>query len=584
MTADLSLADIRCNFVQTTDDMFALKRWMGERRPILGIDTETGGFDWWRQELRMVQVGDALTGWSIPFQDWRGLCKEIIGGYTEPIVFHNFKFDCLYLEHNGVHVPRANLHDSEVLVHLDNSSMPKSLKASATRMISNGFAGGQVALDQAFAEGGWSWDTIPLEHPAYWSYAALDPVMTARIYEKLKHHTAQPIYDVEIAATQVLERMERRGVRIDLEYTQEMRIKLRGYAAQLRAWAREQFGIKNLTSDAQVRDFLLAAGWQPTVFTDGGKPSVKKSVLQWVEHPVADAKVACAHAEKLAGSYLDNFMAYADGERLHAKIHAIGARTGRMSISEPALQQLPADDATIRDCFIPGDGNRLVICDYDQVEMRLLAHFSDSQPMRDVFASGNDIFTWMASEIYGDPTMTKKDPRRGVTKNAAYAKGYGAGADKFADTAGIDVATASQFYARYDAVFPELPRYADQLQREANQRKRDEGVAYVSTAYGRREVLGRGDGTYKLLNYKVQGTAADVLKIKLVEMDAAGLGEYLVLPVHDEFDLDVPAELVPEVERIIQEVMPLYDFSVPVTVGVDVVDRWGDKYRKEAAA
>lgn len=579
---DSDLAAIRCNYVNSVDDMFALKRWMGERRDVLGIDTETGGLDWWRQELRMVQLGDAMTGWAIPFQDWRGLCKELISTYTEPIVMHNAKFDCMFLEHNGVTVPRAQLHDSEVLVHLDDSSMPKALKSAATRMVHPGFAGGQLQLEETMATEGWAWDTIPLDHPSYWAYAALDPVMTARIYGKLRHLTAMPIYQTEVVSAQVLERMERRGVRVDLEYCQEMRVKLRGYADQLRKWARAEFGVKNLSSDVQVRDVLLAAGWHPTVFTDGGKPSVKKSVLQWVEHPLADAMVRCKHAEKVAGSYLDNFMEYADGEVLHAKINPIGARTGRMSIERPALQQLPADDATVRDCFYARPGRQLVSCDYDQIEMRLLAHFSDSQPMREVFASGQDIFTWMAATVYQDPTMTKKDRRRGVLKNCAYGKGYGAGAEKFADMAGIDVFSASQFYASYDATFPELPAYANQLNREANARKAAEGVAYVETAYGRREVLGRDQGTYVLLNYRTQGTAADVLKIKLVEMDAAGLGEYLVLPVHDEFILDVPEEEVHEVCRVIQDVMPVHDFSVPITVGVDVVDRWGDKYRRAA--
>ncbi len=113
--------------------MVELKRWMGERRPVLGIDTETAGFDWWRQPLRMVQVGDAMTGWAIPFDDWAGVCKELIPAYDRPIVFHNYKFDVQFLEANGVDVPRRHIHDSEVLCHLENASLPKALKSNALR-------------------------------------------------------------------------------------------------------------------------------------------------------------------------------------------------------------------------------------------------------------------------------------------------------------------------------------------------------------------------------------------------------------------------------------------------------------------
>lgn len=576
---DPTLDGIQCRFVTCTDDMFELKRWAGERRPVLGIDTETAGFDWWRQELRMIQLGDAMTGWAIPWDDWKGVAKEIVQAYTGPIAFHNMKFDLNYLERNELHTPRAQIHDTEVLVHLDNSSMPKSLKAAATRMIHRGFAGGLQALDDAMTNEGWDWGNIPIDHPGYWSYAALDPVMTARLWEKLQHLTALPIYDIEIAATQVLERMEQRGVRIDVDYCETKRLELRAYTHELRAWAKETYGVKNLTSDAQVREVLLASGWEPTVFTAGGAPSLRKEVVQWIEHPLAQAFVACKHATKMAGTYLDNFLAFADGDLIHAKINPLGARTGRMSITDPALQTLPREDYVIRDCFIPRDGRRLISCDYDQIEMRMLAHFANSEGMRRVFASGDDIFTWMAQSIFQDTTITKKDARRQITKSAAYAKGYGAGAEKFSETAGIDTGQASAFYRSYDATFPELVQLARDVEAVANDRQQSEGQAYVVSPYGRRHVLGRGDGAYKLVNYLTQGTAADIFKRKLVEMAAAGLDEYLVLPIHDEFILDVPADAVAQAQETINRVMPEMSFSVPITVGIDVIDRWGEKYR-----
>ncbi len=576
------LEGIKLHYLSSMDDMMELKRWMGERRPVLGIDTETAGFEWFRLPLRMVQVGDAMTGWAIPWDDWKGVVKEILPRYDREIVFHNFKFDCLFLEENGVEVPRRLLHDSEVLCHLENSAQPKALKAAASRYIDRGFAAGQAKLEESMATEGWTWASVPLDYGPYWHYAALDPIMTARLWEMFQHHTRADIYDIEIRSTDVLLRTERRGYRIDLEYCQTMAPKLRAYAQQLRGWATEAYGVKNLTSDQQVGQVLEAAGWQPQVFTDSGRPSLKKEVAEFIDHPLARAMLECKHADKMAGAYLDNFLDYRRGDRVHAKLNPLGTRTGRMSVTEPALQTLPRDDVVCRDAFIPSVGNQLIICDYEQIEARLMVHFAGATDMHALFFDPTaDFFTAMARQAFQDEGLMKKDIRRQRMKNGVYAKIFGSGVETFAGTIGVSYEEADAFIRMIDTTYPAILALQNEVGRVGRQREQDEGVGYIMTPYGQRHVLHHHEGVYKLLNYLIQGTASNVLKQKIVELDAAGVADYLVLPVHDELDFDVPQPAVPDVIRTIQQIMPSNDFAVPVTVEVDVVNRWGDKYRKD---
>jgi DNA polymerase-1 len=501
--------------------------------------------------------------------------------YDREIVFHNWKFDVLMLEYNGVQVPRRLLHDSEVLCHLENAGYPKAMKSSASRYIDRNFTVGQQKLEQAMSTEGWDWATVPLDYGPYWHYAALDPIMAARLAEKFWHHRTLPIYDIEIRSTDVYLRAEQRGYRIDVDYCEKMSQQLREYGQQLRRWGKETYDVDNLTSDMQVAAILERDGWVPTVFTEKtGRPSLVKEVAQWIDHPLAKAMLECKHAEKMAGTYLENFLEYSFDGRVHANIKTLGARTGRTQVSEPALQTLPRDDAVARDAFVPSTGSKLVICDYDQIEARLMVHFAHAESMVPLFFDPTcDFFTGMARQMYGDPTLVKADVRRDYAKRGTYAKIYGAGVEKFSASVGLTDADGQLFLNMLDATYPEIVELQNEVSRVGREREASEGAGYVVSPLGRRHPLVRHEGVYKLLNYLIQGTAADVLKQKVVELDAAGIADYLVLPVHDELDFDVPEPLLPEVLATIREVMPSNDFSVPITVGIDVVDRWGEKYR-----
>jgi DNA polymerase-1 len=263
---------------------------------------------------------------------------------------------------------------------------------------------------------------------------------------------------------------------------------------------------------------------------------------------------------------------------LHASINPLAAKTGRQSVSEPSLQNL-IRGAQVRDAFIPREGNVLIMADFDQIEVRLLAHFC-GDPTLMAAINSEDIHTTTARLIYQDPTMVKSDPRRMPTKNATYARIYGAGVAKFAITAGISLEQARFVMNGYDDAYPGVPNFIGQVIATARDRSATDGSPWVRTPSGRRLIGDRGD-EYKLVNYLIQGTAADVMKRQTIQCANAGLEPYMLMTVHDELLFDVPKEDVVDVVQTIMEVMPdMTGYKVPLTIGVEVHDRWGSKYRK----
>jgi DNA polymerase I len=220
----------------------------------------------------------------------------------------------------------------------------------------------------------------------------------------------------------------------------------------------------------------------------------------------------------------------------------------------------------------------LIMCDFSQIEMRLLAHFAAEEAMIAAFRGDDDFFVALARQIFQDPTITKKDPRRQITKNSGYAKIYGAGVRKFAQTAGISDAQARDFLARFDALYPGVKRFQFETLDAAMRLKASEGFASTRSPFTNRRFVADDRKEYTLVNYKIQGSAAEILKQKMLELSAAGLGEWMFLPVHDEVLLDVPGEHVRDVVRTLQQVMNDDELlSVPIQAEISYGRRWGSK-------
>src|ERR1035441_7891638 len=214
------------NLIESFAEAEAFMHWLSERRPVLAMDTETEGLEFWHDKLRLVQFGDHDTGWAIPFHLWGGLALDAIERYGSEITFHNAKFDVRYLTINGANLHYDRVHDTRVMAHILEPNVPTHLKGLGVRHLGANSDEWQIALDKAKRLGGWDWATVPVTLPEYWQYAAMDCILTARLHEllyPLLTGDLKALYELEIAVEQITDEQERRGIRVDIPYSIEQR-------------------------------------------------------------------------------------------------------------------------------------------------------------------------------------------------------------------------------------------------------------------------------------------------------------------------------------------------------------------------
>lgn len=576
------MENVQFHLVETLDDANDLARWLGQRRDALAVDTETSGLSFWSDDLRLVQLGDTETGWAVPWERWGGLVVDLLKKYEDPFVLHHAKFDLHFLEPRGVQIPRHRIDDTMLAAHVLDSERSVALKRLSSTLIHPAAAAGQKTLDDEMRKNGWTWGTVPVDFPPYWVYAALDVVLTARLWEQFKdriHQQHAAIYELELACQWVLLDMETRGARIDTDYCEMKLLELEDFVRRTEEEVQRVYGITNLSSNDQVARALISDGCKWSKTTKTGRPSLDEEVLVSLQHPLANAVLSARRQKKIAHTYFAGFLARHHDGLLHPSINQLGAKTGRMSVSDPPLQTLPRGDV-VRDAFIAGPENRLLLCDYLQMELRVFAAYAQEEAMLAAIRNGTDLHDFVTRLIFHleESVEVKGTHQRDVTKNANFAKVYGAGTWKFSKTAGITEDEAKAFMARYEEMFPGVRRFQDRIQDELEGRLRSEGRAYVQTILGRR-VFVEADMLYKGINYLIQSGCANILKRALVELDNAGVGPYLVLPIHDEVLLEVPEQELEEVEQTVRQVMTVDDlFTVPLDVSTKIVERWGNAY------
>jgi DNA polymerase-1 len=588
-------------------------------RTCMAVDTETQGLDIHRDQVRLVQLGDSHAGWAFPM-DWAGLAYHAMQVYRGPLVFHNAKFDINMLRKNYPGIdewiwPRT--HDTRIMSHLFHPDMSTALKNVCSRFLGKYASAAQHQLDLAMKEQGWDWATVPIDFPYYWGYAAIDTVLTARLFDHVSpdvYTSRYDVYQLEMGVMPILARMEWNGAAVDLDYTRRKAEELAEYMAKVELYVEHHTGLRPTQTTKLAEWFFeygilyddvyeerwveaygdmhgAAGGTSPllvrelvkpgnTKYTPGGKLALDADVLDTISsHPIAASVKHHRDAQKIVGSYLENFMTMHRNGFVHPSINQLGARTGRMSIQNPALQTLPRG-RVVRDAFISRyDHGGIVSVDSDQIEMRVLAHFSQEPSLIKAIMSG-DLHTDTARRVYQDPTIDKKDARRQLAKNAGFAKIFGAGVEKFALTAGVTLDEARGFLDAYDRMFPGVREFQGKVANTARARADQDGITYVTAPSGRHHPSPVNEA-YKLTNYLVQGTAADILKEQLISLDNAGFGPYMVVPVHDEVLFDFPPDMIrPETYIELERAMTIPDkYTVPITVGVDgPFERWGEKY------
>lgn len=580
------LSFLSVNLVDSVDEAQRFLSWLGERRPVLAVDTETTGIEW-DADVRLVQFGDARTAWAVPVKDWRGVAVAGLSAVREqagPVVLHNAQFDMHRLTNTGFPVPEwRTVEDTLVLSRLHEPDRPAGLKPLCSRLFGKEAVAGQDLLRDQMSKNRWTWATVPDTLPAYWQYGALDTSLTALAFEQLRPLVPSEVYDRELAVMSILFRAEQRGMAIDADYTSALLAEWQSEAAGLRAQLQEA-GIENPSSNVQVAARLKQAGWEPEEFTDTGLPKLDKAVLSTLSEHYGDLAGPLLRYRRLVkwcSTYLETFLRDADGQgRVHPNMNILGARTGRMSITNPPLQTLPSGEASIRDCIMPyGDDEVLYAIDYDNMEMRVFASYAGDAALTEA-AKSEDFHRTTAAFVFDkDPSDVTKE-ERSLAKTVNFANVYGAGPDKMAQQAGTDRPEIDGFLSRFNARFPGAQAFKDEVERQGKMRLALEGQAYITTSGGRR-VPCEDDKPYVLVNYICQGGAADVFKSAIVALDAAGLGDYIVCPIHDELLFSFPKDEAAELANQAREAMEDHTtFAVPLTCGVDgPLTRWGEKYR-----
>lgn len=588
--------DLKVHLVDNIDTALEMKRWLGQRHDVIGVDTETSGLNPYAPDakLRMIQIGDQKEGWAIPWEQWGGAALEVLNAWTGIFTVHNLSFDAKWLKHHAKwDIPWDRAHDTMIMYNMLYPGAPATLKGITKLHIDPRAAAGQDYLDSEMKKNGWGWEDIPINNEGYWTYSALDPVLTAHAWSFLRADLVYPeSFDLEMDTLRICTNMEDRGIYIDVDYCVRKRDELEEYIENAKKWGKENLGI-SISSNPQLADYFKnTLGANLTQLTPGGSPSMDKNTMaSLVNDP--NPKVAqlakfieeVRYADKLRSSYFENFIRDNIGGILHPNIKTMQAKTGRMSITSPALQTLPSNSNIVRNAVLPRNNTEVLISsDLDQVEFRIFSHLSQDsnliQTFREADATGGDPFTEIGKQVYDDPNFVKADPRRKLIKSAIYGHLFGSGVRKMAETAGVSFEIMQTVNKSLDDTYPGIRTYQKELEKEIEDRAKISGEYYITTKVTGRRIPVDKDKIYAGVNYTIQSSAAEVFKTNLTKIDAAGLGEYLVVPVHDEAVLSIPEDIAAEAAVTIKECMTTTEgWSIPLTGDVSKpMRRWGDKY------
>ena len=585
----------------------------------IAFDTETTGTDPQAAELVGVAVAceqtfevsetSKVTSAYIPVQhfDVTNLPWETVRAALQPIfadpqtakVAHNASYDLGMLARYGLTVA-GELVDTMVAEWLiDPGSRGLGLKDLAwTRLKTEmtpisaliGAGKNQITMDK-----------VPAETAG--AYAGADAAMTLRLAEILLPELAQKglaslFHDVEMPLVPVLVAMEAAGVKVDVPLLRQMSVDLTRRLRELEKEIQEIAGYAfNVNSTQQLADVLFGKLGLPTAGlkkTQAGAYSTAADVLEGLrgQHEIIELILEQRQLSKLIGTYVDALPGLVNPRtgRLHTSFNQAGAETGRLSSTNPNLQNIPIRTDVgreIRRAFIAETGNVLLSADYSQVELRILAHICGDEYLLAAFARDEDIHASAAAKVYNIPLSQVTKEQRSVAKMMNFATSYGVTAYGLAQRTGLSRGEADQFMQRYFAMYPGVKRYIE----ETKQLARDQG--FVETLLGRRrffpvlrtQATGQQANAIRqaaeraAINHPIQGTAADIIKIAMSRLFRAlnegGYRSRLTLQVHDELVLEVPeGELLP-VSRLVKETMEgAYALKAKLKVDLEAGPNW----------
>jgi DNA polymerase-1 len=398
--------------------------------------------------------------------------------------------------------------------------------------------------------------------------------------------------DIEVPLVRVLARMEHAGVGVDAGELRGLRDRLTGEVERLRQaiWDDAGIGEFNVNSTPQLREILFdKLGLTPQKKTKTGYSTDASSLEKLAgQHPIVDHLLAYREVEKLRSTYGDGLLAeVAPDGRIHATFNQTVARTGRLSSDQPNLHNIPVRSDVGREfrrAFVPAPGCELLVADYNQIELRCIAHLAQDPGLIESFTAGRDIHTETASRIFSVEPSDVTIDQRSKAKMVSYGLAYGMEAYGLGQRLNIATEDAAVILDAYFEAFPSVREYMDRTVAEARER------GYTETLFGRRRQIPelsspnfriRQAGERQAMNAGIQGLAADIFKVALVRIETAledaGMDSRLILQVHDEVLLDVPPSEHDTAAKLVVEAMSgAVELSVPLEVNLSFGKTWAD--------
>ena len=507
-------------------------------------------------------------------------------------VGQNLKYDAHVLENHGVRLCGI-AHDTLLESYVLEAHRNHDMDSLASRHLNRRTIRYEEVAGKGAAQIGF--EQVPIDRAA--QYSAEDAEVTMHLHRTLHPRIAaepalERIYrDIEVPVSQVLQRMERCGVLIDSQALARQSTELGRKLLELETRVHEAAGQPfNLGSPKQLGEILFEKQGLPVLKkTASGAPSTDEDVLTRLaeDYPLPRLLLDWRGLAKLKSTYADKLprMVNPRTGRVHTSYSQAVAVTGRLSSSDPNLQNIPIrtpEGRRIREAFIAPPGYRIMSADYSQIELRIMAHLSEDESLLRAFSEGIDVHRATASEIFGIPAAEVSSEQRRYAKVINFGLIYGMSAFGLASNLGIERDAARHYIERYFARYPGVKRFMD----ETRVRAREHG--YVETVFGRRLWLAeiaspsgprRAAAERAAINAPMQGTAADLIKLSMIEvarwLEDSGLGTRLIMQVHDELVLEVPDHEIEPVRETLEKLMTgVAALKVPLEVETGVGANW----------
>ncbi|MCL6235462.1 DNA polymerase I [Acinetobacter sp. ANC 5579] len=605
-SVDDLLGEARYHTVLTQEDWDLLfKRLSTEKR--FAFDTETTSLDYRVAQIVGFSVAlDAHDAYYVPLaHDYEGapqqLDRDTILNQLKPLledndvqkIGHHLKYDAHVLENHGIHLAGWYF-DTMLASYVLNSVATRHGMDDVARLYLSHLT---TTFEQVAGKGAKqkTFNQIELETAAH--YAAEDAHVTYRLYEvldkKLQTHPEliNILHNIEMPVARVLTSMEENGIELDMNFLDQLGVEFANTILNLETEITDLAGQSfNVSSPKQVGEILFdKLGLKGGKKTSTGQYSTSESVLEKIDHPITDLILEYRGLSKLKSTYTDGLLKQVnnDTHRVHTSYHQALTATGRLSSTDPNLQNIPVREdigRQIRKAFIAPEGRILLAADYSQIELRLMAHFSQDHALVDAFNHGQDVHKRTAAEVLGIPLDEVTSNQRRQAKAVNFGLLYGMSEFGLTRQLGFTREESRNYIGKYFQRYPGVLEYMERTRQVA----REQG--FVETILGRRlytpdimasNKMVKQGAERAAINAPLQGSAADIIKLAMIAVDKILPKDQakMLLQVHDELVFEVDAAIADELSAQLTEVMQsVLKISVPLIVEVGQGNNWDEAH------